>query len=216
MRHWLPLALFVWVGTAPALADMPPSLPVLPVPEESPTPPPVLTPASLTEHGVTRQEFVEEVAGWIHAFETRYHVSLRNPKETILLYADLNSGFREVAVDLETNYRLFENVDKFKYGTFEASLPITRLQAAQILYNVVAMVERSGVRRGEAKPPLILKDIPTDDAISESLNALTSRRLMIGFSDGLFRGPDMLIRAHYEILVDVFKRYLGLTDTKAG
>lgn len=155
---------------------------------------------------VTRREFVGAAEAWLHAMENKSKRSFKHPKETILVYFDVPQDFKEHAIDLETNYRLFEGVDRFSYGTFGPKEPMMRLQAVQLIKNLVILVEQDGTK---ALPsPAGFSDVPLDPVTAASLKLLLDRRILVGFPDQTLRPGDPLTRAQFEALSQRMGQYI--------
>lgn len=167
------------------------------------------------DRAVTRSEFVQAVGHWIHAYEQLAHKSLKHPKETILLYLDLNDGsVRDTALDLEKNYRLFEGVDEFHYGLFEPDVPMTRLQAAQILRNVVGLVESNTKARVTLATPKEFQDHFADPVDQQAVSELSARAIFHGFRDATFQPAQKLTHHQFELLQADFLHYLDVSAQK--
>lgn len=163
---------------------------------------------------VSRGEFVAAVARWIYHFEDSNKRSLRSPKDSVLLYVDLGGSLNETVNELESQYRLFEGVDDFSYGVFEPSKPMTRLQAVQVLRNLVSLVEadaRAGVNLGV---PRAFRDRSPDQATAAAIDLMTTRRIFQGYPDKTFKADEKLSRRHFEALRSSFLTYLDSAPKK--
>lgn len=163
---------------------------------------------------VSRGEFVQAVARWIYHYEDTYKRSLKNPKESVLLYVDLGGSLKETVHELESQYRLFEGVEDFSYGVFEPSKPMTRLQAVQVLRNLVSRVEadeRAGVK---LSVPREFRDRSSDQSIAAAVDLLTMRGIFIGYPNKTFRVDEKLSRRQFETLQSNFVSYMDTAVKK--
>lgn len=157
---------------------------------------------------VTRGEFAQAVARWIYYFEESHKRNLKNPKDSVLLYVDLAGSLKETVRELEADYRLFEGVDDFAYGVFEPSKPLTRLQAAQILRNLVNLVEADERARVTLSVPREFTDRFSDQATAAAIDLLTTRRIFYGYPNRTFKPDEKLSRAQFETLRSNVNAYL--------
>ncbi|HEY9857364.1 MAG TPA: S-layer homology domain-containing protein [Stenomitos sp.] len=163
---------------------------------------------------VTRGEFAQAVARWIDFYEDTYKRSLKSPKESVLLYVDLGGSLKETVNQLESQYRLFEGVDDFAYGVFEPSKPLTRLQAAQILRNLVTLVEADEAARVTLSVPREFRDRSSDQATAAAIDLLTTRRIFFGYPDKTFMAEEKLTRRQFEALRSNVMGYLETASKK--
>ncbi len=163
---------------------------------------------------VTRGEFVQSVARWIYHYEDTFKRDLKSPKESILLYMDLGGSLKETVHEMESKYRLFEGVSGFSYGVFEPSKPVTRLQAAQILRNVVTLVESDARDGVKLTVPREFRDRSSDQETAAAIDLLTTRRIFYGFPDRTFQADENLTRRQFESLRSSVMGYLETAAKK--
>lgn len=157
---------------------------------------------------VSRAEFAQAIARLIYFYEDTYSRNVKNPKESVLLYVDVSGALKDTVRELESDYRLFEGVDDFAYGVFEPSKPMTRLQAAQILRNLVNLVESDERARVTLTVPRQFTDRSADQSTAAAIDTLTTRRIFYGFPNRTFQPDERLTRQQFEALRSNVKAYL--------
>lgn len=157
---------------------------------------------------VSRAEFAQALARLIYYYEGTFKRDIKEPKESVLLYVDVAGSLQDTVRELESDYRLFEGVDDFAYGVFEPSKPLTRLQAAQILRNLVNRVESDERARVSLSVPREFKDRSADQATTAAIDLLTTRRIFYGFPDHTFHPDEKLTRRQFETLRSNVQSYL--------
>lgn len=174
------------------------------------------TPASeyAVSTSVSRAEFVQAVARWIYHYEDTYKRNLKSPKDSILLYVDLGGSLKETVHELESQYRLFEGVSEFSYGVFEPSKPMTRLQAVQVLRNLVSLVEADAQAGVTLTVPKEFRDRVADQETAAAIDLLTTRRIFYGFPDKTFHVEEKLTRRQFEALRSSVMGYLDGASKK--
>jgi hypothetical protein len=148
---------------------------------------------------VTRLEFVTQESAWLDTLETRLHKSLKRPKETILVYVDVPEPFRARAVSLERDYRLYEGVDRFGYGTLDPNRAVTRRQATQLILNLLSLVETLPT---EPSAPLDFTDAPRDPFEVARIEVLLQHGILAGFPDKTLQLDAPLSHTQFAALCD--------------
>ena len=96
-------------------------------------------------------------------------------------------------------------IQGYPEGDFRQGNSITRAEAAQIFYNLLIGIDKTGYSS-------IFSDVGYNSWYSDAINCLSGNNIILGYSDGTFRPDKYITRAEFATLASKFDE-LSLADT---
>lgn len=152
------------------------------------------------DEAFTRLQFAQSLRVLVRDLERSSRTSWAPLTGASHAFTDLSP---EVSADVELvadRYALFEGVPAVEPTSFGATASVTRYEMAKVINNLMRLAEARDVVRpvGEASASAAFTDAsPEDWAYPDLVEVATRYRVMVGFPDGTFRGPEMLTRYQY-------------------
>lgn len=115
---------------------------------------------------------------------------------SITTYADLAGQERDWAVELSGRFHLFAGVPALTSGRFNASLPVSRWEAAVVLGALLYRTHPDAVKQLPRSEPRDFADLTPAEA--HRLEPVVAPGLFIGFPDQTFRTQEPLTKAQWE------------------
>ncbi len=149
----------------------------------------------------TRFQFVDSLVSLLKEFETLSKTSWRPIDHPMNSYADVKPGAdRDRVLAIANDYGLFEGVPDVTPDRFNGEKTVTRYEMAKIIDNLLRLAESKDLVRPRGKVgdgPTFSDVSPKDWAYRDVLDVSQRYKVMVGFPDGTFRGPEELTRYQY-------------------
>ncbi|HEY9854889.1 MAG TPA: S-layer homology domain-containing protein [Stenomitos sp.] len=149
----------------------------------------------------TRTQFVDSLVSLLKELETLSKTSWRPAEHPFNAYADVTPGpDRDHLLMIANDYGLFEGVPGITPDRFSPDTPVTRYEMAKIIDNLMRLAEAKDVvrPRGKVGSGPTFSDVSRKDWAYPAVVDVSQRyKVMVGFPDGTFRGPEKLTRYQY-------------------
>lgn len=195
MRAWtLPLAAIMAMGML--LGGTPPA----PAFEQDPG-----------DRPMTRRDFLQVLYPVVKRMESQGAIA-RTGTPSLIAFADLEGRERDWAVELASQFHLFNAMPALSSGRFNASLPLSRWEAGLILGELLHRTHPEALKLAPAANVTPeFSDLSPGERIR--LGPLLKQGFVIGFPDQTFRAQEPLTQAQWE---SVARRLSALDAFKAA
>jgi len=148
---------------------------------------------------MTRRELLQVLYPMVKRMEAQGAI-VPSQSPAITTYADLEGEERDWAIDLSGRFHLFMGVPALTSGRFNASLPVSRWEAAMVLGELLRRAHPEAVRLLPPGEPRRFSDLTL--AEGSRLQPVVTPGLFIGYPDQTFRTQEPLTHAHWARIAD--------------
>ncbi len=143
---------------------------------------------------MTRRDLLQELYPLVKRLEAQKAIT-PSQSPSITTYADLDGTERDWAVELSGRFHLFVGVPALTSGRFNASLPVSRWEAAVVLSELLRRTDPGALQLLPSGAPRQFADLTPAEGIR--LQPVVTPGLFVGYPDQTFRTQEPLTRAQW-------------------